>query len=198
MGPSKGLPLCEGACAKATGLEYLWRWSVDCCHHQAQSCRSWCEHLHPPSASSGGARAQWLVALSMSPSRSHCFRADVLGRTFAARCRVLCHRRVWPTVSCPDQGAIHNALGTQVWTFPWVMVCVSFKNGLCCISSSCCCCVEGRHTHIWSRARVCFCVSSRFCGDFWVCEFNPPNMAWTHAQWPRVASALLQVSPCSS
>ena len=88
---------------------------------------------------------------------------------------------------------------------------ISFGNGMFFVSSSCCC-VGGSHTHIWGRAAFrdsngsekisrfgcCFCESSGFCGDSWICEFQSSEPAWTHAQCFRVASTVLQVSPCSS
>ena len=95
-------------------------------------------------------------------------------------------------------GALHDAVGTQVWNFP-------FGNGICFVQQLLAspraaaaledATVQGRAAFRDSSGseNISKSGSSGFCGDCWVRESQPSEKtAWTHAWWPRVASAVLQ------
>ena len=102
-----------------------------------------------------------------------------------------------------------NALVTQVQDSIPVVGQFAIKRSLRCVTSSCCCIGRG-YTHIQGRAaswdsseEICrpvlrCCEPSGFGRNAWVCKFLSTQEARTQAWCPRVASAVLQVSPCSS
>ena len=121
--------------------------------------------------------------------------------------------RVRPRICCPNEGGtVKDTLTTKIRCLLSVMRKFSIKSRLRIVSSSCCCFGEGPHTHPeprcvrgqqWKRKdqQGLDCEAVKPLGFVVMprsASFSPPKTAWTHASCPRVASAVLQVSPCSS
>ena len=116
--------------------------------------------------------------------------------------------RAWSPIRSPDKGTRVNVLVTQIRDFTPVVRQFTIKRSLRCVTS-CCCCIGRGYTHIeggtasWGPQRVakrsagqdCVAVSpSGFGCNAWVLRVSILPRRCEHMR----ASAVLQVSPCSS